>query len=440
MPFCWEKLNRGVSKPGCFPLFSGKVQIVSQTLSGLFLVGALNRPRKRKRTNQEDPQTIPEQIGKIPGKSGKSQEGQKRTKRKDKSRSGSAPVWNPPRFPEGPRIEKIQSREALLKKSSFQYGMNFSIENDIFIPGPSLAAEKQGLGLKFSIKNEKISSGNENLVRATWGNGFFPCVRARMDFFDPRALCRKVADVWEKDVWEFQAKSGSSGACCPFLHFLGENHSSKNVWGNTWNSQTSFFQTSTPFWWAIPPVRLALSGRNSGRTPETLSERFLEFPSRVRLGCPKPYNSRHLRLPEHFQNYLPPPQYGWGRFFFQKWFRRGPPRAVVMEFPAVLSRERKKHIKKKTRKQNFQGIVPGFWGGISFMCFFSPIRNDPKKTHKQLFGTHPVPGQSRTFVYMFMCFFFPWFSFINFPILLQDFHTHREDLYSQYRTLTCSFP
>ena len=43
---------------------------------------------------------------------------------------------------------------------------------------------------------------------------------------------------------------------------------------------------------------------NSGKTPETLSERFLEFPSRVRLGSPKPYNSRHLRLP-HFQNSLP---------------------------------------------------------------------------------------------------------------------------------------
>ena len=66
--------------------------------------------------------------------------------------------------------------------------------------------------------------------------------------------------------------------------------------------------------------------KNSGKTPETLSERFLEFPSRVRLGCPKPYNSRHLRPPEHFQNSLPP-QYGWGRIFFQKWFRRGPPRA-----------------------------------------------------------------------------------------------------------------
>ena len=88
----WVKLNRGVSKPGGFPLFSGKVQIVSRTLSGLFLVGAVNRPRKRKRTNRENARTIPEQIGKIPEKSGKSQKGQKRTQRKDKSRSGNPPV------------------------------------------------------------------------------------------------------------------------------------------------------------------------------------------------------------------------------------------------------------------------------------------------------------------------------------------------------------
>ena len=33
---------------------------------------------------------------------------------------------------------------------------------------------------------------------------------------------RKVADVWEKDVWELQAKSGSSGSCRLFLHFLGK--------------------------------------------------------------------------------------------------------------------------------------------------------------------------------------------------------------------------
>ena len=57
--------------------------------------------------------------------------------------------------------------------------------------------------------------------------------------------------------------------------------------------------------WATPPFRKKFR-KNSGKTPETLSERFLEFPSRVRLGCPKPYNSRHLRLPEQFQNSLPP--------------------------------------------------------------------------------------------------------------------------------------
>ena len=74
--------------------------------------------------------------------------------------------------------------------------------------------------------------------------------------------------------------------------------------------------------------------KNSGKTPETLSERFLEFPSRVRLGCPKPYNSRHLRLPERFQNSLPPSTAGDASFFGS-----GSGEGLsepVMEFPAVL--------------------------------------------------------------------------------------------------------
>ena len=57
--------------------------------------------------------------------------------------------------------------------------------------------------------------------------------------------------------------------------------------------------------------------------------------------------------------------------------------------------ERKKPQKEKTRKQNVHGIVPGFFGGGLCLCvFFSPIRNDPKKTHKQDFGTGhpPSPG------------------------------------------------
>ena len=83
--------------------------------------------------------------------------------------------------------------------------MKFSIENEIFIPGPSLAAEKQGLGLKFSIENEifkarmKISSENENFVR---GGMAFSCVRARMIFFPiprPSGFLRKTgARPWDK--------------------------------------------------------------------------------------------------------------------------------------------------------------------------------------------------------------------------------------------------
>ena len=74
--------------------------------------------------------------------------------------------------------------------------------------------------------------------------------------------------------------------------------------------------------------------KDSGKSPETLSERFLKFPSRVRLGCPKPYDSRHLRLPERFQNSLPPSTAGDASFF-----RIGSGEGLselVMEFPAVL--------------------------------------------------------------------------------------------------------
>ena len=74
--------------------------------------------------------------------------------------------------------------------------------------------------------------------------------------------------------------------------------------------------------------------KNSGKTPETLSEHFLEFPSRVRLGSPKHYNSRHLKAPEHFQNCLPPSTAGDASFF-----RSGSGEGLsepVMEFPAVL--------------------------------------------------------------------------------------------------------
>ena len=95
----WEKLNRGVSKPGGFLLFSGKVQIVSQTLSGLFLVGAVNRPRKRKRANQKNPRRVPGQIGKIP----ENQESPK----KDKKGRTSPDRENPPRL-KPPRLAALE--------------------------------------------------------------------------------------------------------------------------------------------------------------------------------------------------------------------------------------------------------------------------------------------------------------------------------------------
>ena len=77
---------------------------------------------------------------------------------------------------------------------------------------------------------------------------------------------------------------------------------------------------------------------NYGKIPERPRKRsqsfsrILEFPFRVRLGPPQPYNSRHLKAPEHFQNSLPPSTAGNASFF-----RSGSGEGLsepVMEFPS----------------------------------------------------------------------------------------------------------
>ena len=63
----WEKVNRGISKPGGFLLFSGKdpdcVADPFGTVPRRCFIAQkdIDRPRKRKRTNRE----IPGKIGKL---------------------------------------------------------------------------------------------------------------------------------------------------------------------------------------------------------------------------------------------------------------------------------------------------------------------------------------------------------------------------------------
>ena len=77
----------------------------------------------------------------------------------------------------------------------------------------------------------------------------------------------------------------------------------------------------------------------------------------------------------------------------------GPGKANKQE---KLGSEKKK---KETRKHSFHGNVPGFGGEFCLCVFFSPIRNDLKKTHKHNFATRPILGQSHKLVYVFVFFF-----------------------------------
>ena len=65
----------------------------------------------------------------------------------------------------------------------------------------------------------------------------------------------------------------------------------------------------------------------------------------------------------------------------------------------------KKHIKKEQKHiktKNIHGIVPGFFLGDFLYVFSLPHKDDPRKTHKQILATHPVPGQSPKFVYVYV--------------------------------------
>ena len=88
--------------------------------------------------------------------------------------------------------------------------------------------------------------------------------------------------------------------------------------------------------------------KNSER-PWKRSESFSwNSPSRVRLGHPRPYNSSHLRAPEHFQNSLPPSTAGDASFF-----RNG----SGEELPAVDMEDRILGPKKETKSGKSSSVT-----------------------------------------------------------------------------------
>ena len=91
----WPRSFKGIQLREA--LFSGKVLIVSRTRSGMFHGGVFDRHRKKKKEERADQQS-PSNIGKSPGKSGKSRKGTKRRQiGTDESKSGrERPPFQPP--------------------------------------------------------------------------------------------------------------------------------------------------------------------------------------------------------------------------------------------------------------------------------------------------------------------------------------------------------
>ena len=103
------------------------------------------------------------------------------------------------------------------------------------------------------------------------------------------AHVRVAADVWEKDVWDFQAKSGSSGCGRLFLHLLGKiavQKMSGNTPGSPRHPSSRHPRSSALIWTHLRSSAL-----------------FVGFCFRPRLGMPEPHTSGQSR------NSLSPPSF-----------------------------------------------------------------------------------------------------------------------------------
>ena len=83
----------------------------------------------------------------------------------------------------------------------------------------------------------------------------------------------------------------------------------------SWHTNPNFYAIWAVFIWAIPPVRLGLSGRNSGKIPERPRKRSQSVSSNFprEYGWDVPFEASRA-----FPKFSPPPQYGWGRLFFSE--------------------------------------------------------------------------------------------------------------------------
>ena len=145
--------------------------------------------------------------------------------------------------------------------------------------------------------------------------------------------------------------------------------------------------------WIASFLKSWFSGRGWGQQLFSFQSPAVQWIARTSslncLSCRNPYQTPHSL------NCLPP--FHWNPLFFtEKCFVASPSQNRLW----FLWERKKTHKEKIKHKQPFPGIL----GGILFVCFVSPTRNDQKKTPKQIFGTHPVPGQSRKFIYVYVLF------------------------------------
>ena len=160
---------------------------MSRTLSGLFLVGALNRPRKRKGTNRENPPDHPQGIRGNPGKIGKVP---KRTKKDKKGRTSpdrETPSFDTPPFSGPQALRKSHPGSQKFSVLAHQ-NRRIAIASDVRVDGaksPEILQKEGVWGPEIAAQNRKSLATFHRTLKSQCSIAF-SCLGNRCDFWGPR--------------------------------------------------------------------------------------------------------------------------------------------------------------------------------------------------------------------------------------------------------------
>ena len=190
----------------------------------------------------------------------------------------------------------------------------------------------RNFGPRIAIRREGVQSGNPETIRES-GDSRESIFRfawiGPSKFWATNALCNQVDLIGAPVPASSPSASHSSALSKLEARSLEQRYQDKR------RAPARMLEWKVHVCLGHTPSTAGTFRKKFRKDPKNALREFPGIPLESTAGIPQALYFKAFEASRAFPGFSPP-QHGWGHLFFKKWFRRGPLRAVVMEFPAVL--------------------------------------------------------------------------------------------------------